>query len=37
MEPTIPGLIFIPDFITQEEESVLLDNINKMEWSDDLK
>lgn len=35
--PDIPGLTYIPDFITQDEESALIDNIDKQPWLNDLK
>ncbi|MGM9478041.1 alpha-ketoglutarate-dependent dioxygenase AlkB [Pedobacter sp. GSP4] len=37
--PTIrvPGLTYIPDFISQQEENELLLNINQNEWLTDLK
>ncbi|WP_406826411.1 alpha-ketoglutarate-dependent dioxygenase AlkB [Pedobacter sp. KACC 23697] len=38
-DPTkaVPGLTYIPDFISQEEENELLLNINQNEWLSDLK
>jgi alkylated DNA repair dioxygenase AlkB len=32
-----PGLIYIENFITEEEEHILLDGINKMPWDNTLK
>lgn len=35
--PNIDGLIYIPDFITKEEERALIDNIDAQPWLTDLK
>lgn len=35
--PDIPGLTYIPDFITRDEESALIDNIDNQPWLADLK
>jgi alkylated DNA repair dioxygenase AlkB len=35
--PDIDGLIYIPDFITREEESALISSIDKQPWLTDLK
>ena len=35
--PNIPGLTYIPDFITQDEESALINNIDEQPWLNDLK
>lgn len=35
--PDIPGLTYIPDFITPDEESALIDNIDRQPWLTDLK
>lgn len=33
----IPGLTYIPDYITEEEETKLLEVIDSQEWSSDIK
>ena len=33
----IDGLIYIPKFLSTEEEETLLENINSQEWSSELK
>lgn len=33
----VPGLILIPDYITEEEETDLVNNIDKCKWNTDLK
>ncbi len=35
--PNIPGLSYIPDFITQDEESALIAKIDEQPWLNDLK
>lgn len=35
--PTIPGLTYIPDFITQDQESALIASIDDQPWLNDLK
>lgn len=35
--PDIPGLIYIPDFITRDEESALIAGIDAQPWLNDLK
>ncbi len=35
--PSIDGLIYIPDFITKEEERALINNIDAQPWLTDLK
>jgi alkylated DNA repair dioxygenase AlkB len=35
--PDIPGLTYIPGFITRDEENALISNINAQPWLDDLK
>ncbi len=35
--PNIPGLRYIPDFITQNEENTLIVNIDAQPWLNDLK
>ena len=35
--PSIDGLIYIPDFISREEEANLLSNIDQQSWPNDLK
>lgn len=35
--PTIPGLTYIPDFISREEESALIASIDDQPWLTDLK
>lgn len=35
--PDIPGLTYISDFITPDEESALIDNIDMQPWLNDLK
>jgi len=35
--PNIQGLSYIPDFITKDEEKVLVDKIYDQPWLDDLK
>lgn len=35
--PNIPGLKYWPDFITTNEESTLIENINQQPWLNDLK
>jgi len=36
-KPEIPGLIYIPDFITQDEENALTAAIDAQSWLNDLK
>jgi len=33
----VPGLLYVPDFITQPEHDILLDTINSYTWITDLK
>lgn len=35
--PNIPGLSYIPDFITRDEESALISKIDEQPWLNDLK
>ena len=37
LEAQIPGLNYIPNYISKEEEHVLLDLIDKQPWLSDLK
>ena len=34
---TVPGLLYIPDFITEGEESALVDRIDGANWSTELR